>query len=108
VLPWSLVNVQVLQFNGAKLKNLRHLAELVMECSDKYLRFECEYSEVIIVERQPAVMGTGKVLETHSIPAAMSKDLRELLEREWPPVEAADGTAAVAAVGAGAGVGAEA
>ena len=86
-----------------KLKNLRHLAELVMGCSDTYLRFDCEYSETIVVERQPAVMGTTQVMETHSIPAAMSKDLRQVLNREWPPVAAAAGTDGTAAAAEAAG-----
>jgi hypothetical protein len=56
------------------------------------------------VERQPAVMGTGKVLETHSLPAAMSKDLRDRAAGEgvatWRTAAAGHGTAARAAVAA--------
>lgn len=34
----DIYNVQVLRFNGTPIRNLRHLAELVMSCKDQYCR----------------------------------------------------------------------
>lgn len=36
-------NTQVHAFNGAPVRNLRHLAEMVLECGEAYMRFDVEY-----------------------------------------------------------------
>jgi hypothetical protein len=38
---WS--NVQVHSFNGVPVRNLRHLAEMVLECKEPYMRFDVDY-----------------------------------------------------------------
>lgn len=78
---------QVLKFNGTRVRNLHHLAEMVISCQDTYLRFDCEYNETVIVERAAAVAGTQHVLEAHSIPQALSPDLLGKLP-QWPPANA--------------------
>jgi hypothetical protein len=52
---------QVLSLNGEAVLNLRHLAELVAGCQEPYLRFDCEYREVIILEREAAFRDTSQV-----------------------------------------------
>lgn len=34
---------QVLKFNGEPVRNLRHLAEMVLSCTDRFMRFELSY-----------------------------------------------------------------
>ena len=36
-------NIQLLKFNGTPVRNLRHLAELVSNCEEKYMRFDLAY-----------------------------------------------------------------
>jgi hypothetical protein len=88
----------VLAFNGTPVLNLQHLAEMVTACQETHLRFDCEYYETIVLDRQQAAAGTADVLKTHSIPAAMSQDLQQALQVQWPPAAAA----AAAAAGQGA------
>jgi hypothetical protein len=84
-----LLLLQVLAFNGTPVLNLQHLAEMVTACQETHLRFDCEYYETIVLDRQQATAGTADVLKTHSIPAAMSADLQQALNVEWPPAAAA-------------------
>ncbi len=39
----DLNNIRVKKFNGEPVQNLRHLAEMVYNCSEKFLRFDLEY-----------------------------------------------------------------
>jgi len=104
----DVLNVQVLSFNGARIHNLRHLAELVTACADEYLRFDCEYREAVVLDRAAAFRDTAAVLEAHSIPAAVSADLQQGLPA-WPPGAVSRGKEAVAvAVGVEAAAGAAA
>lgn len=77
----------MLSFNGTPVLNLQHLAEMVTACTDEQLRFDCEYSEVIIINSQAAAASTAGVLKSHSIPAAMSADLKQAVAVEWPPAD---------------------
>lgn len=52
---------QVLSLNGTRIHNLRHLAELVMSCTDQYLRFDCEYMEAVVLDREAAFRDTAAV-----------------------------------------------
>jgi hypothetical protein len=65
--------------------NLQHLAQLVIGARTDHLRFDCDYCETIIVDRHAALQGTREVLQAHSIPAAMSLDLQQALQVDWPP-----------------------
>ncbi|WIA13005.1 hypothetical protein OEZ85_006615 [Tetradesmus obliquus] len=82
-------NMRVLAFNGTPVLNLQHLAEMVTACQEPHLRFDCEYYETIVLDRQQAAAGTAGVLKTHSIPGAMSQDLQQALQVQWPPAAAA-------------------
>ncbi|GBF92582.1 protease Do-like [Raphidocelis subcapitata] len=87
----DVLNVQVLSFNGTRVHNLRHLAQLVTACTDPYLRFDCEYREAVVLDSAAAFADTAAVLDAHGIPAAVSPDLREGLP-PWPPVQASSGS----------------
>jgi hypothetical protein len=54
---------QVISFNGAPVNNLRHLAELVTASTDRYLRFDCEYREALVLDRAAAFRDTAAVSE---------------------------------------------
>lgn len=78
--------MQILAVNGTPITNLQHLAQLVTSCTDEFLQFTCDYCETVVVRRQQAVDGTHTVLQDHSIPAAMSQDIQQVLDVPWPPV----------------------
>ena len=40
----DLFNTQVLRFNGAPVRNLRHLAQLTTACAEPYMRFDLDYN----------------------------------------------------------------
>jgi hypothetical protein len=42
----DIVNTQVLAFNGTSVRNLKHLANMVENCGDQFLRFDLEYQQV--------------------------------------------------------------
>ncbi|PRW56735.1 Protease Do-like 9 isoform A [Chlorella sorokiniana] len=75
----EIFNVQVHKFNGQPVRNLRHLAELVLTCTEPQMRFDVEYSEVIVIDTAAAREATEEILRLHSIPAMASKDLSEVL-----------------------------
>jgi hypothetical protein len=79
-------NAQVKAFNGTKIRNLKHLAELVMSCQEPLMTFEMEYNEVLVLDTALAKASTKEVMEQHSIPSMVSKDLLPNLEhhiQEW-------------------------
>lgn len=70
-------NTQVKSVNGVTVKNLKHLVELVTACQDKYLRFDLEYSTMIVLETETARKSNDDILSTHGIGADRSSDLSE-------------------------------
>ncbi|KAL6070702.1 Protease Do-like 10, mitochondrial [Balamuthia mandrillaris] len=70
-----LTNIQLLQFNGQKVKNLKHFAEMVECCEEEYLRFDLEYDRIIVMEREKAKQASIEILRQHYIPSAKSPDL---------------------------------
>jgi hypothetical protein len=66
-------------FNGAPVRNLRHLAELVLACTEAFMTFELEYHELIVLDSATAAVATAEVLGVHSIPAMASRDMGDLL-----------------------------
>ena len=41
-------NVQLLKFNGTPVNNLRHLTELVEDCTETYMRFDLAYQVTLL------------------------------------------------------------
>ncbi|MBP5545239.1 MAG: trypsin-like peptidase domain-containing protein [Kiritimatiellae bacterium] len=66
--------------NGVKVRNLRHLAELVDGCGDEFIRFGMDdddpWNEEIIVDRAQMREATPRVMERYKIPFDRSEDLR--------------------------------
>ncbi|KAK8710223.1 hypothetical protein V6N13_145558 [Hibiscus sabdariffa] len=72
----EIVNTQVLAFNGKPVKNLKNLANMVDSCKDKYLRFDLEYQQIVVLQTKAAKAATLDILKTHCISSAMSDDLK--------------------------------
>ncbi|PSC72432.1 Protease Do-like 9 isoform B [Micractinium conductrix] len=72
-------NTQVHKFNGTAVRNLKHLAEMVMGCTETHMRFDVDYSEVIVIETAAVREATQEILLAHSIPSMVSKDLAEVV-----------------------------
>ncbi|CAL5037730.1 unnamed protein product [Urochloa decumbens] len=71
----EIVNIQVLSFNGTPVKNLKHLAAMVEECDEPFLKFDLDYDQLVVLETKTAKAATQDILTTHCIPSAMSEDL---------------------------------
>lgn len=96
--------LQVVKFNGTRIKNIHHLAHLVdckllpslsivhsfsfktwlrvvplliscSACKDKYLRFEFEDSYVAVLEREAVGAASSSILRDYGIPSERSSDL---------------------------------
>ncbi|KAL4447366.1 hypothetical protein ABPG77_007399 [Micractinium sp. CCAP 211/92] len=74
----EIFNTQVHKFNGTPVRNLRHLAEMVMACTETHMRFDVDYSEVIVIETAAAREATQEILRLNAIPAMVSKDLEDV------------------------------
>ncbi|CAN6214445.1 unnamed protein product [Urochloa humidicola] len=72
----DIVNIQVRSFNGTPVKNLKHLATMVEECSEPFLKFDLDYDQLVVLETKTAKAATQDILTTHCIPSAMSEDLK--------------------------------
>ncbi|XP_057806277.1 protease Do-like 9 [Salvia miltiorrhiza] len=72
----EIVNTQVHAFNGQPVKNLKSLASMVESCNDKYLKFDLEYQQIVVLQTKTAKAATLDILSTHCIPSAMSDDLK--------------------------------
>ena len=71
----DITNAQVTAFNGAPVASLAALAAAVARCDERFLRFELDTAEVVVLETGKARAATPAVLATHGIPAACSADL---------------------------------
>jgi hypothetical protein len=62
------------KINGRRVNSLAHVAELLdefdLDNEVKWLRFELDYEELIIIDKRVAQDEMSSVLSTHSIPAA--------------------------------------
>ena len=79
------------KLNGTTLRNLEHLAWLVTNSRDGKLTFEIRGSTPIVLDADIAKASTAGTLQDHSIPHALSKDLRAQAE-QWtdvPPIKPA-------------------
>ena len=66
--------------NGIEIKNIKHLAELIDEISnrkdDSFIRFETEFEDVIVIECKEARQSETRILAQNSIAYARSENLR--------------------------------
>jgi S1-C subfamily serine protease len=89
----------VQEVNGVRVKNLKHLVEILRDCTDEYLtfRFAEQGSEVMIFRRAEMEQATEEVLDDNGISAARrgSADLLKVWkEKRGKGVAAAGGRAA--------------
>ncbi len=70
----------VVAFNGTQVTNLVHLARMVGECEEEYLRFDMESGRVLILETAAARAATADVMDQNNVGAAMSRDVAEALK----------------------------
>ena len=67
--------------NGVKVRNLRHLVELVDSCKNGFVRFGLdrgdEWDVKVIVDAKEMRKSTARVMKRNLIPADRSEDLRK-------------------------------
>lgn len=67
--------------NGTRVRNLRHLAGLIGECEEGFLRFGLdmgdEWDVDMVVDARELREATGRVMRRYQVPADRSEDLRE-------------------------------
>lgn len=73
-------HVQLSRFNGTKIKNIRHLAQLVDACDSEYMHFELDENMLIVLVTKSAHVSTSKVLKDYCIAYDRSRDLRGFTE----------------------------
>jgi len=76
----NLSNTQVMAVNGIKLRNLRHLMDIIEEGAAPavpFVRFDLDREKVIIIERTAGLKATAAILENNMISSHKSKDLHE-------------------------------
>jgi len=75
----DIVNMQVKKVNGEEVLNLKHLATLIRENKQPYLRIDMELGDeaVVVLNCEKAEKSTAEVLKQNNIPSAMSRDLVE-------------------------------
>lgn len=66
---------QVKKVNGLEIDNLKHLSQLVENCSEESLRFDLDDERVIVLDYHKAKIATSRILKCHRIASAMSSDL---------------------------------
>ena len=66
--------------NGVKVRNLRHLTELIDQCHDGFVRFNLDRDEEwdvkLVVDAKEMREATARVMKRNLIPADRSEDLR--------------------------------
>ncbi|XP_058210339.1 protease Do-like 2, chloroplastic isoform X2 [Rhododendron vialii] len=73
----SMEYMQVLKFNGTRIKNIHHLAHLVDSFKGKYLVFEFEDNYISVLERKASAAALSDILTANSISSERSPDLLE-------------------------------
>jgi S1-C subfamily serine protease len=71
----------IASLNGVPVKNLRHLAELLRDCTDEFVRFEMgDRSESLVFDRAELEASTEEILTDEGIRYQASESLRDLWE----------------------------
>jgi S1-C subfamily serine protease len=73
----------VAEVNGVKVKNLRHLVEVLRDCQDDHVTFAFagRLGEVLVLARKDMTEVTRQVMDDNSIPRRGSADLVELWKK---------------------------
>jgi PDZ domain len=73
---YALSPLQVLCFNGEKVRNLRHLATMIDSSEESFCRFELHEDVTVVLKRQEALDAAPRILENNNIARAKSLDLQ--------------------------------
>ncbi|CAN7137009.1 unnamed protein product [Brassica rapa subsp. narinosa] len=72
----SFEDLQVKKVNGIEVDNLKHLCQVIEECSTGFLRLDLENEKVLILNNKLARKANSTILKELKIPSAMSDDLQ--------------------------------
>eukprot|EP00871_Galdieria_phlegrea_P002145 jgi/Galph1/2931/GphlegSOOS_G1600.1 len=67
-----LTNTELIYFNGTRVENLAHLARLIDDTEEEFLRFDLEFDEVIVVQKKASIEESSQILVQHGIPTPRS------------------------------------
>ncbi|KAG7631486.1 PDZ domain [Arabidopsis suecica] len=67
-------DLQVEKVNGVKVKNLKHLRELIEGCFSKDLRLDLENDKLMVLNYESAKKATFEILERHNIKSAWASE----------------------------------
>lgn len=70
----ALGHAAVRDFNGEKVKNLSHLADMVANCKEKFISFTLHYHTKITLNREECAESEELILKQHSIDAPARLD----------------------------------
>ncbi|CAM9335614.1 unnamed protein product, partial [Hapterophycus canaliculatus] len=68
-------NMQLLSFNGQRVKSLKHLVRLADANQEEFLRFDLFRDRLVVLEAARVAEATKQICEDNSIPSARSADL---------------------------------
>jgi len=68
--------IQVKAFNGHKIKNLKHLIELVDANKEEFLRYDLADESLIVLEAKEAKKAHQEILREYKIPSDRSLNYR--------------------------------
>ena len=72
-------NLQVISFNGQRVRSLAALAAAVGACTDRFYRWELDSGEAVVIDASEAQRAMPQIMDTHSVPAVASPELLPLL-----------------------------
>lgn len=77
--------LQLLSFNGQPVRNLEHLARLLVSCSSEpFLRLQLADGQLLVVDGATVQQATVKILKANELSHAISNGLRTRLGTNWP------------------------
>jgi hypothetical protein len=53
---------------------------MVLNCKEKFMKFDVEYHELLVLETAVVAAATEEAVQAHSIPCMVSKDLLDLVQ----------------------------
>ncbi|MCO5554725.1 hypothetical protein L7F22_008259 [Adiantum nelumboides] len=80
----DLGHLQALRFNGTKIQNMQHLAQLVDSCESPYMKFELEHRILVVLATDSARASTATILKDYCIAEDRSQDLRAVRQGSFP------------------------
>lgn len=101
-------NMQLLSFNGERVKSLKHLVRLADESREEFLRFDLFRDSLVVLEAAAVPKATTQICKDNSIPSPRSADLIVDIDAEVTKVKvaaaAADGAPPLGVAGGDGGL----